>query len=73
MRLYTILFLPFVKCVAELQYNMTFVYVSETIPQPFGTDCESKGMQRCGSTGPNVCWEQNVTCPGYRPYLRTGK
>ena len=54
----------------QFTHNLTFVYDSETIPQPLGVDCSSKQMKTCGSTGPYVCWEQNHTCPGYKPSLR---
>jgi len=29
-----------------------------------GTDCASKNMKTCGSTGPNVCYEMDDDCPG---------
>ena len=71
MRYYSLLMLPLVNCISqETTHNMTFIYQAETIPQLLGTDCASKGMQTCGSTGPNVCWENDIACPGYKPNLR---
>lgn len=29
-----------------------------------GTDCASKNMKTCGSTGPNVCYKMDDVCPG---------
>ena len=57
------------KVLSEPTHNMTFIYNCETIPQPLGTDCFSKNMKTCGSTGPFVCWGQNVSCPKYNPDL----
>ena len=70
MKLHYLIFIPLITAISELTHNMTFIYNSKTIPQPLGTDCASKGMQSCGSTGPNVCWEPDTTCPGYKPNLR---
>ena len=70
MKFFSLLFFSFTKCLAETTKNMTYVYSSETLQQPVRTDCYSKGMRTCGSTGPFVCWEHNVTCPGFKPHLR---
>ena len=34
------------------------------INKPVGTDCASKNMKTCGSTGPNVCYPMDANCPG---------
>ena len=45
-------------------------HYNNTIPpsgknQPLvGTDCESKNMKSCGSTGPDVCYPTDAVCPG---------
>ena len=45
-------------------------HYNNTVPpsgknQPLvGTDCESKNMKTCGSTGPDVCYATNTVCPG---------
>ena len=66
MKLKSLLIISFVNCIESMQ-NMTFIYKAETIPQLLGTDCASKGMQACGSTGPYVCWEYDISCPGFNP------
>ena len=45
-------------------------HYNNTVPpsgknQPLvGTDCESKNMKTCGSTGPDVCYPTDAVCPG---------
>ena len=45
-------------------------YNNNTIPSSgknknlVGTDCESKNMKSCGSTGPDVCYPVDKVCPG---------
>ena len=70
MKFFSLLFFSFTKCVAETTKNITYVYSSETLQQPVGTDCYSQGMRTCSSTGPFVCWEHNTACPGFKPHLR---
>ena len=70
MKFFSLLFFSFTKCLAETTKNMTYVYSSETLQQPVGTDCYLQGMRTCGSTGQFVCWEHNTTCPDFIPHLR---
>jgi len=37
---------------------------SNTNKNEVGTDCASKNMKTCGSTGPNVCYKMDDVCPG---------
>ena len=53
-------------------------HYNNTVPpsgknQPLvGTDCESKNMKSCGSTGPDVCYPTNAVCPGVGSQMYQG-
>ncbi len=53
-------------------------HYNNTVPpsgknQPLvGTDCESKNMKTCGSTGPDVCYPTNTVCPGVGSQMYQG-
>ena len=53
-------------------------HYNNTVPpsgknQPLvGTDCESKNMKSCGSTGPDVCYPTDAVCPGVGSQMYQG-
>ena len=49
---------------AEINHYNNTIPSSGKNKQLVGTDCESKNMKSCGSTGPDVCYPVDKVCPG---------